>query len=85
MSSIKCLNFKFCSIKYKFINRIVNNIRFELNLTYMLKTLKIKTKKNMQSNYKIFKICSHINFFSKHCNLDSDSLDFLGYSTNRFP
>ena len=51
----------------------------------MLKTLKIKTKKNMQSNYKIFKIYSHINFFSKHCNLDSDSPDFLGYSTYRFP
>ena len=52
----------------------------------MLKTLKKKNKKkNMQSNYKIFKICSDINFFSEHCNLDSDSLDFLGYSTYRFP
>ena len=37
MSSIKYLNFKLC-IKNNFIDQIVKNIRFERNLTYILRT-----------------------------------------------
>ena len=40
-SSIKYLNSSFCDIKLyiknKFINRIINNIQFDQNLTYMLR------------------------------------------------
>ena len=40
MSSIKCINFLSCGIKFciknKFINQIVNNIRFERKLTCVL-------------------------------------------------
>ena len=42
MSSIKCLNFEFCSlklyIKNKFRDRIVNNVRLTWNLTCVLRT-----------------------------------------------
>ena len=41
MSSMTFLNFKFCDkklcIKNNFIDRMVNNIRFERNLTRMLR------------------------------------------------
>ena len=59
--SIKCLNFKFLWFKFmhknKFIDRIVNNIRFKWNLTCMLRTQKTYNSiirfQNFTSNKKI--------------------------------
>ena len=42
------------------MNQIVNNIKFEMHV----KNIK-KKKKKILSNYQIFKICSHVNFFSE--------------------
>ena len=60
MSSINCLNCKFCSlklcIKYKLREHIVNNIRLTQNFD-----MSIKSIKNMQFNGYTFKICSNIN------------------------
>ena len=54
MLFITCLNFKYLRSKImhknKFINRIVNNIRFEQNLTYILITLKACSIKVRFSN-----------------------------------
>ena len=69
MSSIRCLNFEFLSlkldIKNMFMDRIVNNIR----LIGMKFDMCFKNIKNMQFNGYIFKICNHINLFSKSCSL----------------